>query len=209
MKRKVAGKGDLSKAARFNMVGPKDLLQKLHYNMKLVGRPQSRAAAAYAALDAATTAWSLVDWCCEALWEDMKSISESRLRKIFHKPKKEDFDRLRRDFDAKVRDDMLAEIPQLSACRMMATAHKHFEVRLRPIEVHNSVIDMRSDQLDPSTGQVIREKSFVAVVFWEGNAETAEQFFADVYVRVGEFLRKNHLESRTTYLEEFPDEKRG
>ncbi len=99
---------EMSRTARFRMAGPGDLFKKLRYNIKLVGAAPTRAAAAWATLDAAVTAWCLPDWCYETF--------RARGRRIKLET---------------VQGRMIAAAPGLEACRMIATAYKHFEVTRR------------------------------------------------------------------------------
>jgi hypothetical protein len=173
----------LSPPARFNMAGPSDLLRKLNYNIELITSARKRTVAAWATLDAAITAWSMVDWCHQAIVE---RVDQNILKEA-------------------VRDEMLADIPALDACYMMATASKHFTVKFKPVKVHNSVIDMREQRLDPATQNVIREKSYLPIVYWKDNAMPADEFFDGIANALDAYLRKRQIDWHTTYLDEVLD----
>lgn len=173
----------MSRSARFRMAGPGDLFKKLDYNIRLIGSAQTRAAAAWATLDTAVTAWSFPDWCLQAFHARGSRIKLETIQRR-----------------------MIAAAPGLEACRMIANAFKHFEVtRSTPVQVHNNVVDLRGKSLDPATQQVIRTKEHVAIIHWNGSAETAEQFMATVAIGIHAFLVAEKLEGRGTYLDEIPE----
>jgi hypothetical protein len=177
MKGKAPRDVQLSKAARFRMDGPGDLLAKLEHDIKRITAAPKRAVAAYATIDAAITAWSITDWCHEALL-----ARDSRTKK------------------AEVKRAMKRLVPGLEACRMIANAAKHFVVDDYPIDVDGNIISMGSRSVDPTTGKVVKSRSELALIYWNGQSSPADEFMTVVQRGIDGYLRANDLDRRCTYL---------
>jgi hypothetical protein len=100
----------------FRLRGPRDLLEKLDYDITRLARlhTTNERLLAFAAFDCAVDAWSLVDWVWEWLVENGRETSP--LDPTKGAPEK---------FIRAVQ----SVIPGLSTCRQLATGAKHFRVR--------------------------------------------------------------------------------
>lgn len=94
---------------RFGLKGPRDLLDKLEWELQSLDR-NSDAAFAYGCFNAAVTAWHLTDWCWNAMDEDQRSSLCGPGAKL-------------KDFQALLRSDCR----ELAICDQLANGSKHFE----------------------------------------------------------------------------------
>jgi len=173
-----AAKTPSVETARFQMEGPGDLLPKLSHDLKRLTRSQTRGEAAYAAFDFAVTAWSVIDWS----WLALKKRNTKLTKPI-------------------LRDVILKNIPDLEVCRLIANGAKHFVVSDRPREIETLVVSMRSKTADPSgNGQVLSTHEALALVHWNGETYACDSLFADIYVKLAQFLRTHHLDTKGHYL---------
>jgi hypothetical protein len=100
----------------FNLQGPRDLLEKLDYDVTRLARLHTtdNRLLAFAAFDCAVDCWSLVDWVWEWLVANGREPPPQGSRENVHK-----------HFVEKLQ----LTIPTLSTCRQLATGAKHFQVR--------------------------------------------------------------------------------
>ena len=99
----------------FTLQGPRDLLEKLDYDITRLARMHTtdERLVSFAALDCAVDAWSLVDWVWEWLVQNGRELALAE-------PQRD-----RGDFIKEIQHF----IPTLSTCRQLATGAKHFRVR--------------------------------------------------------------------------------
>lgn len=173
---------------RFGMAGPADLLDKLRHDIERLESGQTRHELAYAVFDCATDCWSMRDWCWE--W-----FSE-------HK-------NYRSNLDNFTKDILLPEVPELEACRMIATSYKHYCVRRgEPVDIHLSMPTLWSKKLiEDGGGQIEHSEEQLPTIYWRGDAVGCDEFFSSIYDKFDAFLRRHNIELRGTYLERiFPRE---
>jgi hypothetical protein len=163
--------------ARFRMVGPADLLDKLHHDMNRVAQARQRKEAAYAAFDAAVSAWSVVDWS----WE-VKCGKGTQQTKSEHVV------------------EIRTAVPELEICYAVATGAKHFTVQSPGGDIHTTIVLVGSERLDSASGQVLKDESAVPVVSWNDDSKLFDDVLANVYVGLSAYLRERGLDQRSWYL---------
>jgi len=170
---------------RFGLDGPRDLLDKLWYDIGRLRAAESasRDNLAYVAFDCAVTAWSMVDWIAHAM--DAETALRLELS-MEHRSRKDGIRKLLEE-----------RIPNYDLCYQLATRAKHFVVthRARP-EVETANITVRTSQRRADTGEIERTFSHAFFLHTGSGSVDAEAYFAEVYSGLQRFLTREHIDVR-------------
>lgn len=171
---------------RFGLDGPRDLLEKLWYDIGRMRAAESvsREDLAYVAFDCAVTAWSMVDWIAHAM--DAETSNRLGLPVDYGRKKKEG-----------IRALLAERIPDYDLCYQLATRAKHFVVAHMPRpEVETANITVRTSQRRADTGEIERTFSHAFFLHTENGSVEADAYFAEVYFGLERFITTERIDVR-------------
>lgn len=175
---------DIVDTARFDLRGPRDLLEKLDFDRGRFKTAKSKAEAVYIVFDCAVGAWSMIDWYHEHLIAS--GIKTSRKY---------------------IEDKLISLVPKLAACRLVATCAKHFVVRRGPKDkIYTSISTLYSKSIE--NGKLVRAPNQqMPMLHWNNETYICDDFFADVWSGLKLFLDENGITERSEWLHyEWPDD---